>query len=96
MFLLTVCDVCSNKYFLKSVVLDAQLLTKLRLKAKRLRPTCTIKSMDISLAALQELSRNTHFADGNDTPFLNLATYPACEILQEALSSDENKWKAQV
>jgi hypothetical protein len=36
--------------------------------------------MDISPAALQEL-RNSNFADGDETPFLDLATKHACEIL---------------
>ena len=84
-----------QQVFPKSVVLDAQLLTNFRLKAKRLGPTCAIKSMDISLAALQEL-RNLNFADGDETPFLDLATKHACEILQEALMSNENNWKVQV
>jgi hypothetical protein len=57
---------------------------------------CAIESMDISPAALRELSGNSNFADGDDTPFLDLATKHAREILQEALSSDENKWKVQV
>ncbi|KAI2495957.1 hypothetical protein MHU86_18567 [Fragilaria crotonensis] len=78
----------------QSVVFDSQLLTNFRLKAKRLGPTCAMESIDTSPAAL-ELS-NSNFTDSDDTPFLDLATKHAREILQEALSSDENKWKVQV
>ena len=46
-----------QQVFPKSVVFDSQLLTNFRLKAKRLGPTCAIESMDISPAALRELSQ---------------------------------------
>jgi hypothetical protein len=85
-----------QQVFPRSVVLDAQFLTNFGLKAKRLGPTCAIESMDISPAALCELSRNTNFAGCDDTPFLDLATKHAREILQEALLTDEHKWKVQV
>ena len=85
----------------QSVVFDSQLLTNIRLKAKRLGPACAVESMDISPGALRQLSTATTammLGDGaNDSvPFLDLATKHAREILQEALSSDENKWKVQV
>ncbi|KAI2495287.1 hypothetical protein MHU86_19225 [Fragilaria crotonensis] len=83
----------------QSVVFDSQLLTNVRLKAKRLGPTCAVESMDISQNALQQLSTSTGTVmgdDANDSPFLDLATKHARQILQEALSSDENKWKVQV
>jgi hypothetical protein len=41
------------------VVLHAQLLTNFRLKAKRLGPMCSVKSMDISPVSLHELTQNS-------------------------------------
>ena len=44
----------------QSVLLHAQLLTIFRLKAKRLGPMCSVKSMDISPVALhEELTQNS-------------------------------------
>ena len=83
-----------------SVVFDAQLLTNVRLKTRRLGPSCDVESMDVSPEALQELSTTTtttmRLGDANnDPPYLDLATKYAREILREALSSDENKWKSK-
>ena len=58
--------------------------------------------MDVSPEALRELVSTTTTTTmmlgdaNNDSPYLDLATKHAREILREALSSDENKWKVQV
>jgi hypothetical protein len=73
----------------QSVVVNSQFLTNVRLKAKRLGPTCPVELIDISPDTIQQLSSTI------TSLFLDLATKHACEILQ-ALSSDETKWKVQV
>ena len=83
----------------QSVVVDSQFLTNVRLKAKRLGPTCPVESIDISPDTIQQLTSSTitRGEDANDTShFLDLATKHAREILQEALASEETKWKVQV
>jgi hypothetical protein len=75
----------------QSAVIDSQFLTHIRLKAKRLGPSCKVESIDASPDTIQQLQ-----ADNDTTQFLDLAIQHARKILHEALSSDETKWKVQV